>query len=96
MNIDEPGPSDLGLFDRINPGQGFSNRLRKLPRRFLELLTKRHRPVDLKVTKLRILGRADQCRPRPIQIEGLLNRFGPEGLEIALEEHGRRLTGYYA
>ena len=53
---------------------------------------KRHRPVDLKVTKLRILGRANQCRPRPIQIEGLLDRFGAEGLQVTLEEHGRRLT----
>ena len=92
MNIDEPGPSDLGLFDRINPGQGFSNRLRKLPRRLLELLTKRHRPVDLKVTKLRILSRPNERRAGPIEVEGLLNRFGAEGLEITLEEHGRRLT----
>ena len=92
MNIDEPRPSDLGLFERIDAGQGLRNRLRKLPRRFLELFAKRHRPVDLKVTKLRILGRANQCRPRPIQIEGLLDRFGAEGLQVTLEEHGRRLT----
>ena len=67
MNIDEPGPSDLGLFDRIDAGQGLRNRLRKLPGRLLELFAKRHRPVDLKVTKLRILSRPHERRAGAVE-----------------------------
>ncbi len=93
VNIDEARSRDLCLCDCVDLRQGFRDRLRKLSRWPLELLAERHCPIDLEITELRVRGRPNDGGTRLIEPQRILDGLGPDGLQIALEEHGRRNTG---